>query len=536
MKKFIFSLSIVYGLSICAQAQLVVTNASDSGPGSLRQAITDADSGYTITFDNNYVITLNSELILNKDITIDGGSHVISISGNNSVRVFNVPDSVKKSELKNLTIMNGNCFGYGNNTGGGILNKGNLSLTNCIITNCTASSEGGGICNNCGCLSITTCSITYNTAKYGGAIRSIHGISNTDSVTINDCSIYNNSGEQGGAIHNFGVIVINNSRIFNNTSTQDGGAIWNNYTLTIRNSCLYSNTAEWDGGALDNLNAEVDIINSTISGNKAKKSGGGIANGNAYNSGILKLFNCTITNNIADIDKNNDGDGGGVVNYYNSYSPTEVDLSNTLIALNIDSTNNANDIAGVVNGNNYNLIGNITGAIGTIGTGTDIINNSPNIDTLQDMGGGTMVHALLQGSPAIDAGNPAFDVNSFIPPLLYDQRGNPFSRIIDGNVDGTSRIDIGAFEYVYTTGVSEQSVIDITVRIYPNPADDFVYVNFTKQEKNILRLYDINDKLLFIKSSENSLEKIDISKLPKGIYLLNIIANDFNITKRITKY
>jgi hypothetical protein len=46
-----------------------------------------------------------------------------------------------------------------------------------------------------------------------------------------------------------------------------------------------------------------------------------------------------------------------------------------------------------------------------------------------------MTHALLPGSPAIDAGDP-----SFAPPPFYDQRGPGFDRVVNG------RIDIGSFE------------------------------------------------------------------------------------------
>ena len=54
---------------------------------------------------------------------------------------------------------------------------------------------------------------------------------------------------------------------------------------------------------------------------------------------------------------------------------------------------------------------------------------------LQDNGGPTLTHALLPGSPAIDAGNP-----NFTPPPAFDQRGSPFVRVFNG------RIDIGSFE------------------------------------------------------------------------------------------
>src|SRR5262249_31099524 len=66
---------------------------------------------------------------------------------------------------------------------------------------------------------------------------------------------------------------------------------------------------------------------------------------------------------------------------------------------------------------------------------------------LQNNGGQTETHALLPGSPAIDAGDAVCtDANG--APLTTDQRGKP--RPVDGNGDGTRACDIGAFEFFPT--------------------------------------------------------------------------------------
>jgi hypothetical protein len=61
----------------------VVTSLSDSGPGSLRQAIADAAPGSTITFGVSGTLTLTSaELAISKDLTLSGpGAASLSISG-----------------------------------------------------------------------------------------------------------------------------------------------------------------------------------------------------------------------------------------------------------------------------------------------------------------------------------------------------------------------------------------------------------------------------------------------------------------------
>ncbi|MDY6783022.1 MAG: choice-of-anchor Q domain-containing protein [Cyanobacteriota bacterium] len=109
----------------------------------------------------------------------------------------------------------------------------------------------------------------------------------------------------------------------------------------------------------------------------------------------------------------------------------------SIIAGNIDSSNLAPDVFGSnINGNARNPIGSTVGLSGssTLGTGSDIVNPDPGLAPLGDYGGSTQTHALLPGSPALNAGN-----NALIPPgVTTDQRGA--ERILNETVD------IGAFE------------------------------------------------------------------------------------------
>ena len=89
--------------------------------------------------------------------------------------------------------------------------------------------------------------------------------------------------------------------------------------------------------------------------------------------------------------------------------------------------------SGTITSDGYNLSSDDGGGF-LIGPG-DQINTDPMLGPLQDNGGPTLTHALLPGSPAIDAGDP-----SFTPPPFYDQRGPGFDRVVNG------RIDIGSFE------------------------------------------------------------------------------------------
>src|SRR5215203_267474 len=148
--------SVMMVVVLASQAQAAtytVANTNDSGPGSLRQAILDANASSgvadTIDFDPSLsgpqTITLASQLPTITDgagLTIDGGSADITLSGNNAVRVFMVGNSAKLT-LNNLTVANGRA----DNAGGGILNLGTLEVNNSTISGNSANNNAGGIGN-----------------------------------------------------------------------------------------------------------------------------------------------------------------------------------------------------------------------------------------------------------------------------------------------------------------------------------------------------------------------------------------------------
>ena len=150
------------------------------------------------------------------------------------------------------------------------------------------------------------------------------------------------------------------------------------------------------------------ITNSTISGNSAD-TGGGI-----YLAANASLQNVTITNNSAITSS------GGIL------IDGGLQLGRSIIAGN--SAPDAPDVLGNINSQGYNLIENMIGNIGGNTTG-NIFHQNARLAPLGFYGGATQTHALLSGSPAINAGNTATS------PTL-DQRGA--ARI------GTA--DIGAFE------------------------------------------------------------------------------------------
>ncbi len=330
-----------------------------------------------------------------------------------------------------------------------LLPGANLTLENLRITGgATNENRGGGILNAGGTLTLNGSEVSGNSAS--GSFGSFGGgIFNNGLLTLENTLISNNSANMGGGIfveNSFfqpqgpSRAVLNNSTVRNNTA-QEGGGLFNSISeLVITNSTIHDNEAN-SGGGISNRGT-LTVSNSTLSGNRAMSSGGGLFNAFPRSAQTVQIHNSTITNNTSDADSNGTGNGGGIFR-----GTGTVEVENTIIAGNFDSENNQGpgliheDISGEVIGDQFNLVGSLEGASGSIGSGSDIVNSAPRLTPLQDNDGPTLTHGLLGDSPALDGGDPDFE-----SPPEYDQRGPDFARVIDGNQDGIAVIDIGAFE------------------------------------------------------------------------------------------
>lgn len=222
-----------------------VTNANDGGTGSLRQAVLDANAlsgrdeiNFLGTLNGQTITLTSGELLITDDVDIVGpGAMNLTVSGNNSTRVFNVSSSVNGT-IEDLTIT----AGFTSLNGGAITNSGVLTISDSTISNSSSNAAGGAIFNN-GTLIVTSSSIWGNSA--GGA-----------------------SGD-GGALYNAATATVTNTTIANNTAVDSGGGIRNNGALTITSSTVADNIAGVSGGGIYNVGGGVTIQNTIVAGNTA---------------------------------------------------------------------------------------------------------------------------------------------------------------------------------------------------------------------------------------------------------------------------
>jgi hypothetical protein len=277
-------------------------------------------------------------------------------------------------------------------------------------------------------------------------------------LTVLNSSISGNFGSLGGGVWNNGgtLTVLNSSISGNFAQVGNGGGVYNvGGLLTVTNSTIADNSvstivdAPVGGGGIVNYGGTATITNSTITGNRAFSSFGS-RGGGVYNAGgLFTVINSTITGNAGFLE------GGGVFNG-SRYGPAALlTLTRTLVAGNtaFRGPEMFNDVTtGTVVAANHNLFG-VNGTAGVEGFSPGVTDVVPPAGvqladildpTLAFNGGFKQTHALVPGSPAIDAGDAVCtDAND--DPLLSDQRGRP--RVVDGDGDGTAACDIGAFEF-----------------------------------------------------------------------------------------
>lgn len=277
------------------------------------------------------------------------------------------------------------------------------------------------------------------------------------------------------------------------------------------------------GGAIFNDGGSVDIENSTISGNTALggsssqidygdpvlpatgNGGAGSGHGAAVFSrnGSVTIRNSTIadnTNTAGSTSGGTAGSAGGSVFNLGDGAASTMTIDSSIVADTAGGNDIVNDTinggtATTPNNNGQNLVESNSGFTGGVVSTAD-----PQLAPLADNRGPTPTHAIPATSPAIDSGSAAAAAEA--PALTTDQRRGIFSRTADGDLDGSSVIDIGAFELTQidygdapdfvsgkgpTTLLNEQGSDDFRISTMGNDGevDPNVRDNFAGRESNV---------------------------------------------------
>jgi predicted outer membrane repeat protein len=247
-------------------------------------------------------------------------------------------------------------------------------------------------------------------------------------MQLEDVWVVGNTAGSAGGIHNTGTdsrLEIDRGLILGNRATTSvSGGVETDQTNTtiITNSAVVGNIAEASGGGLY-TDGILNLTNVTVSGNSTDEGGGGI---HATGDSTPAISSSTITGNEADADSDGAGNGGGV------FGGDTVTLRNTILAGNLDSTTgtgDADECFGTVVSSSHSILGHPGGCSYTTGPGDQVGTPASPLDPMlapiADNGGPTQTHALLIGSPAVDAGNtgPPGSGGNTCP--VSDQRGIP---------------------------------------------------------------------------------------------------------------
>ncbi|MBO7725389.1 MAG: hypothetical protein J6S40_02880 [Thermoguttaceae bacterium] len=285
---------------------------------SLREAIYYAEEGDTVTFDSSLsgqTITLSgTQLEIDKGITIDASSiGGITINADGKSRVFYVSGGTADApvELIGLTVTGGHVIGSIDG-GGGIFNRGTLTLTNCTVTgNSAIYCSGGGIFNDDGTLTLRNCTVAGNTTNgAGGGIY----------ISAND-DIYVVAFSSAAAYLYNTIIVQNKASNSGNDVCCSTGSLYAYNTLssfagwTESSDCpaydpslpLFADAANWDYTLAVNSQAIDKGDNSYISGYSADLAGNprivsGTVDIGAYEYQVTSSLDITIKDYTGDYD------------------------------------------------------------------------------------------------------------------------------------------------------------------------------------------------------------------------------------------
>ncbi|HEX6246878.1 MAG TPA: family 16 glycosylhydrolase, partial [Nocardioidaceae bacterium] len=349
------------------RAQVTVSSAADSGPGSLRAALGSVCAGGEIDVDpalSGETVALESALEITKDVTVDGSAAPgLTLSGEGRTRVLFVRNSAT-AEVRHLSVHRGRAGALA----GGVLVDGALTLDHVTVADSVSEGDNGD----------------PGTVFWQGG-GGIYVGDGADLVlrdsTVRDNEALGGNGGNGGGLHvgAGSTALIERSTVSGNTGNV-GGALRSRGDVTVVNSTMSGNTSYgWHGGAVFHSDGSLEVRSSTVTGNTTPTWGDLAAIFVAYGAPRLVLADSVVSGNAAYACQAQDG--------------------------------------GTVVSAGHNLVQD--GSCSPVAS--DLVGMDPLLGPLADNGGPTATHALLAGSPAVDGAAvgsaPATDQRGVVRPV-----------------------------------------------------------------------------------------------------------------------
>ncbi|MFW5642318.1 MAG: choice-of-anchor Q domain-containing protein, partial [Roseicyclus sp.] len=433
-------------------ATFEVTNTNDSGAGSLRQAILDANASANTGGDPDQIVfaaslagaairlgstlpTIIEALTISGDVDGNGSADILitgDVDGDDATDARGVTLLATTAEADladNVRLMDATAA---------------LTLDGLILTGGRATSDS-----------------PVSGEAAGGAVRAL------GDLTLTNVTVAGNSTAGlfawGGGVSGSTVTLTNSTVRGNSTAgtNSQGGGIFGYETVTLTNSTVSGNSTAGDNSAGGGVSGTiVTLTNSTVAGNStagAYSGGGGV-------SGVyaVTLTNSTVSGNST---AGTNSQGGGV--YVFGYVAREVTLTNSIVLGNVATNARDQEINGTVTAEGLNLVGADAAAFDASGF-ANIANADPSlvfaatVEVLADTnadgvpetptgvqagvlaanGGPTATIALRLAldNPALNSGDTSLAVDGEDTPLSFDQRGEGFARVVG------PAVDLGAFE------------------------------------------------------------------------------------------
>jgi hypothetical protein len=374
--------------------------------------------------------------------------------------------------------------------------------------NCSNNGQGGAMeLENSSRIRFSNCTFRDNYSNYcGAAVYAINSNCIFDHCLFEDNVLNEETSSVGGALYmQASDFTMTNSAVKSSRSGSVGGGICCMYcdAAKIINSEIAYNIGSTGGGCFIYGSSNMLFVNNLIHHNTGSFFGGGLG----LSNDSFKIINCNIVDNNA-------GQGGGV---YCS-SKVTINVYNTIFAKNsihegangpqiyiayFESTTNLFNC--VLEQGRY-MVGGGGGGVAFHGIYSEIIEDEIEFVSC----GNDFEYCLNENSPCVNAGSSK--TNAELP--AYDINGT--QRILDNIVD------IGAFEYDNSVGITNYTSNNQTIKVFPNPASEFITVEVENDDRiqHDIVIVSILGNTVKKTSCYNDCNTISINDLANGVYIL----------------